>query len=106
MSKLRGATRHAAVQDRRRLHQTSFSFLPFVRQQFLADDWWWAVLAFLVPLIVPLPVMFPGSVSPVPIQALIFALLAAYYIVRPSTKEAHLIRSGRRLLFGLRSALC
>jgi len=46
----------------------------------LADDWWWAVLAFLVPpLIVPLPVMFlVCSLSA--IRALIFATLAAYYI--------------------------
>ena len=38
-----------------------------------------AVLAFLVPLVVPLPAMLLGLFTSA-IQALIFATLAAYYI--------------------------
>ena len=45
----------------------------------LADELVVAVLAFLVPLVVPLPAMFLGLFTSA-IQALIFATLAAYYI--------------------------
>ena len=38
-----------------------------------------AVLVFLVPLVLPVPVMFLGLFTSA-IQALIFATLAAYYI--------------------------
>ncbi|MEI6830962.1 MAG: F0F1 ATP synthase subunit A [Synechococcaceae cyanobacterium ELA445] len=45
----------------------------------LADELVVAVLAFLVPLVIPLPVMLLGLFTSA-IQALIFATLAAYYI--------------------------
>ena len=45
----------------------------------VADELVVAVLVFLVPLIVPLPVMFLGLFTSA-IQALIFATLASYYI--------------------------
>ena len=45
----------------------------------LADELVVAVLVFLVPLILPVPVMFLGLFTSA-IQALIFATLAAYYI--------------------------
>ncbi|APD48559.1 F0F1 ATP synthase subunit A [Synechococcus sp. CS-602] len=54
----------------------------------LADELVVAVLAFLVPLIVPLPVMFLGLFTSA-IQALIFATLAAYYIGEAVHEEAH-----------------
>ena len=47
-----------------------------------------AVLAFLVPLVVPLPVMFLGLFTSA-IQALIFATLAAYYIGEAVHEEHH-----------------
>ena len=47
-----------------------------------------AVLAFLVPLIVPLPAMFLGLFTSA-IQALIFATLAAYYIGEAVHEEHH-----------------
>jgi len=47
-----------------------------------------AVLAFLVPLIVPLPAMFLGLFT-IAIQALIFATLAAYYIGEAVHEEHH-----------------
>ena len=45
----------------------------------LADELVVGVLVFLVPLILPIPVMFLGLFTSA-IQALIFATLAAYYI--------------------------
>ena len=45
----------------------------------LADELVVGVLVFLVPLFLPLPVMFLGLFTSA-IQALIFATLAAYYI--------------------------
>jgi F-type H+-transporting ATPase subunit a len=45
----------------------------------LADELVVAVLVFLVPLVLPVPVMFLGLFTSA-IQALIFATLAAYYI--------------------------
>ena len=45
----------------------------------LADELVVAVLVFLVPLVLPIPVMFLGLFTSA-IQALIFATLAAYYI--------------------------
>ena len=45
----------------------------------LADELGVGVLVFLVPLILPIPVMFLGLFTSA-IQALIFATLAAYYI--------------------------
>ncbi len=45
----------------------------------LADELVVAVLVFLVPLFLPVPVMFLGLFTSA-IQALIFATLAAYYI--------------------------
>ena len=45
----------------------------------LADELVVSVLVFLVPLILPIPVMFLGLFTSA-IQALIFATLAAYYI--------------------------
>jgi F-type H+-transporting ATPase subunit a len=45
----------------------------------LADELVVAVLVFLVPLIVPLPIMLLGLFTSA-IQALIFATLAAYFI--------------------------
>ena len=47
-----------------------------------------AVLAFLVPLLVPLPAMFLGLFTSA-IQALIFATLAAYYIGEAVHEEHH-----------------
>ncbi len=46
---------------------------------YLADELVVGVLVFLVPLILPIPVMFLGLFTSA-IQALIFATLAAYYI--------------------------
>jgi len=69
---------HAAFKIVEELHQTlSLSFRLF--GNILPTTWWWPFLAFLVfSLDVPLP-WFLG-LSPVPIQALIFATpLAAYY---------------------------
>jgi F-type H+-transporting ATPase subunit a len=54
----------------------------------LADELVVAVLAFLVPLIVPLPAMFLGLFTSA-IQALIFATLAAYYIGEAVHEEHH-----------------
>jgi F-type H+-transporting ATPase subunit a len=54
----------------------------------LADELVVAVLAFLVPLVVPLPVMFLGLFTSA-IQALIFATLAAYYIGEAVHEEHH-----------------
>ena len=45
----------------------------------LADELVVSVLVFLVPLVLPIPVMFLGLFTSA-IQALIFATLAAYYI--------------------------
>jgi len=45
-------------------------------------------LAFLVPLVVPLPAMFLGLFTSA-IQALIFATLAAYYIGEAVHEEHH-----------------
>ena len=45
----------------------------------LADELVVGVLVFLVPLVLPIPVMFLGLFTSA-IQALIFATLAAYYI--------------------------
>ena len=45
----------------------------------LADELVVGVLVFLVPLVLPIPVMFLGLFTRA-IQALIFATLAAYYI--------------------------
>ena len=45
----------------------------------LADELVVSVLVFLVPLVLPVPVMFLGLFTSA-IQALIFATLAAYYI--------------------------
>ena len=45
----------------------------------MADELVVGVLVFLVPLILPRPVMFLGLFTSA-IQALIFATLAAYYI--------------------------
>ena len=45
----------------------------------LADELVVGVLVFLVPLILPIPVMYLGLLTSA-IQALIFATLAAYYI--------------------------
>ena len=45
----------------------------------LADELVVGVLVFLIPLILPIPVMFLGLFTSA-IQALIFATLAAYYI--------------------------
>ena len=45
----------------------------------LADELVVGVLVFLVPLILPIPVMFLGLFTSA-IQALIFVTLAAYYI--------------------------
>jgi F-type H+-transporting ATPase subunit a len=55
----------------------SLSFRLFVN--ILADELVVAVLVFLVPLVLPVPVMFLGLFTSA-IQALIFATLAAYYI--------------------------
>ena len=52
----------------------------------LADELVVGVLVFLVPLILPIPVMFLGLFTSA-IQALIFATLAAYYI--GDAVEAH-----------------
>ena len=46
------------------------------------------VLAFLVPLVVPLPAMFLGLFTSA-IQALIFSTLAAYYIGEAVHEEHH-----------------
>ncbi len=54
----------------------------------LADELVVAVLAFLVPLVVPLPAMFLGLFTSA-IQALIFATLAAYYIGEAVHEEHH-----------------
>jgi len=54
----------------------------------LADELVVAVLAFLVPLIVPLPAMFLGLFTSA-IQALIFATLAANYIGEAVHEEHH-----------------
>ena len=54
----------------------------------LADDLAVAVLASLVPLLVPLPVMLLGLFTSA-IQALIFATLAAFYIGEAVHEEAH-----------------
>jgi len=53
----------------------------------LADELVVGVLVFLVPLILPIPVMFLGFFTSA-IQALIFATLAAYYIVE-AVEEHH-----------------
>ena len=53
----------------------------------LADELAVAVLSFLVPIIVPLPVMLLGLFTSA-IQALIFATLAAFYIGK-AVHEAH-----------------
>jgi len=53
----------------------------------LADELVVAVLAFLVPLVVPLPAMFLGLFTSA-IQALIFATLASFYIGE-GLHEAH-----------------
>ena len=55
----------------------SFTFRLF--GNILADELVVAVLVFLVPLVLPVPVMFLGLFTSA-IQALIFATLAAYYI--------------------------
>ena len=55
----------------------SLSFRLFGK--ILADELVVAVLVFLVPLVLPVPVMFLGLFTSA-IQALIFATLAAYYI--------------------------
>ena len=57
--------------------QLSLSFRLF--GNILADELVVAVLVFLVPLVLPVPVMFLGLFTSA-IQALIFATLAAYYI--------------------------
>ena len=54
----------------------------------LADELVVAVLAFLVPLVVPLPAMFLGLLTSA-IHALIFATLAAYYIGEAVHEEHH-----------------
>ena len=54
----------------------------------LADELVVAVLAFLVPVLVPLPAMFLGLFTSA-IQALIFATLAANYIGEAVHEEAH-----------------
>ena len=54
----------------------------------LADELAVAVLASLVPLLVPLPVMLLGLFTSA-IQALIFATLAAFYIGEAVHEEAH-----------------
>ncbi len=54
----------------------------------LADELVVAVLAFLVPVIVPLPAMFLGLFTSA-IQALIFATLAANYIGEAVHEEHH-----------------
>jgi F-type H+-transporting ATPase subunit a len=54
----------------------------------LADELVVAVLVFLVPLIIPLPVMFLGLFTSA-IQALIFATLAAYFIGEAVHEHSH-----------------
>jgi len=54
----------------------------------LADELVVAVLAFLVPLLVPLPAMFLGLFTSA-IQALIFATLAGNYIGEAVHEEHH-----------------
>ena len=54
----------------------------------LADELVVGVLVFLVPLILPIPVMFLGLFTSA-IQALIFATLAAYYYIGEAVEEHH-----------------
>ena len=54
----------------------------------LADELVVAVLAFLVPVLVPLPAMFLGLFTSA-IQALIFATLAGNYIGEAVHEEHH-----------------
>ena len=60
------------------LSRTGVGVGSFLESQ-LADELVVGVLVFLVPLILPIPVMFLGLFTSA-IQALIFATLAAYYI--------------------------
>ena len=62
---------------KRQTKPLSLSFRLF--GNILADELVVGVLVFLVPLILPIPVMFLGLFTSA-IQALIFATLAAYYI--------------------------
>ena len=69
---------HASFQNSRGLYETFvLSFRLF--GNILADELVVGVLVFLVPLILPIPVMFLGLFTSA-IQALISATLAAYYI--------------------------
>ena len=69
---------YASFQNSRGLYKPlSLSFRLF--GNILADELVVGVLVFLVPLILPIPVMFLGLFTSA-IQALIFATLAAYYI--------------------------